>query len=1023
MTSYLKNILNLLLLLVVASTASAATPKNIVLILADDLGWADTTLYGMTSLYETPNIQRLAARGMTFSNAYASPICSPTRASIMTGQNPARFGMTAPAAHLPAERFEAIASTNGPPHQKSTNVRSATRLDPQLPMLGKVLKDAGYSTAHFGKWHLGREPHSPLERGFDVDIPHWWGPGPKTSYLAPWGYANPKFKEGEPGEHIEDRMAREAVAWLKQRDRRKPFFMNYWQFSVHAPFGAKPELIDRYRRKLGNSVAGLAKPEIREKLLAAHKPATGLPQQSPTYAAMVHSLDDAVGSLLDALDAEGLADETVIVFYSDNGGNIHCGLEETDASGNKYITAITSNHPLRGGKGGIHEGGVRVPAVVVWPGITKPGTRSDVRIQATDLYPTILRMLNVERPKNHVIDGVDFAKALRGEQMDRGPMFTHVPGHGGTPHWLPPSTSVHHGDWKLIRTYHYGDNGKHEYRLYNLHQDIGESKNLAAAHPQRVKELDKLIEDYIAEAEVVVPLPNPNFDPTKFESSNIGMQRGGLKMPRSFQLALPKTGAGHPAKAVNQKSMLGWIAKGAEATVAGDSLRISPTGRQPFIANAKVRASGPVEVRLRIRAMKKGTGRLQWRTEGQDKFPKRGQSKSFEVEGGGWRELSIPFDNKGRVIHLRLFMSDSKQATEVDWIEIGSKNDKLKDRQRWDFKQRKQPDQKPQARSKRQVRPAQAPFSLNETFEDFDPARFQTRIPNKNTEVRNGVLWTRGQSGGKYPPMVYLGVNGKDLDISFRYRHLQRGGMVWFFVDGDDGFGSVDHMLRVKLNRTGVQLQIDAHSLDPNHPDRQNNGRPADQVSGAYRLNQKLPQEDLDLTANVWRAVTLAFRGATVAISVDGKAWNKTLKHACFNQTKRKLLWMQKGGDKGLEIDDIKVTEFAARDAVPAAKPQTSRPDGAQPNVILSLADDLGYGDVGCYGAPDVRTPNMDRLAAEGVRCTDGCAGFPVCSPSRAALLTGRYPARFGPTYEDHYGGSLSFSKSRDFQVKSGGDR
>ncbi len=155
-----------------ASAAVAKPRKNIVLILADDLGWADTTLYGKTSLYETPNIQRLAARGMTFTNAYAaSPICSPTRASIMTGQNPARHGMTSPAAHLAEVRFDAIASENGPPHQKSTNVRSATRLDPSLPTLGMMLKSAGYATAHFGKWHLGLEPHSPLELGFDVDIP------------------------------------------------------------------------------------------------------------------------------------------------------------------------------------------------------------------------------------------------------------------------------------------------------------------------------------------------------------------------------------------------------------------------------------------------------------------------------------------------------------------------------------------------------------------------------------------------------------------------------------------------------------------------------------------------------------------------------------------------------------------------------------------------------------------------------------------------------------------------------------
>jgi arylsulfatase A-like enzyme len=912
----MKLILCLIPLLLMAATAAAESPKNIVLILADDLGWADTTLYGKTSLYETPNIERLAARGMVFSSAYASPICSPTRASIMTGQNPARHGMTAPAAHLEVERFEAIASDTGPPHLKSTNVKSATRLDPELPMLGNLLKEAGYSTAHFGKWHLGRKPHSPLERGFDVDIPHWWGPGPKSSYLAPWGYANPDFKEGKPGEHIEDRMAKEAVTWLKNRDRSKPFFMNYWQFSVHAPFGAKPELIEHYRKKLGSSVDGLSKPEIREKLLTAHKPGTGLPQQSPTYAAMVHSLDDAVGSLLDALDAEGIADETVIVFYSDNGGNIHCGLEETDASGEEYITAVTSNHPLRGGKGGIHEGGVRVPAVVVWPGVTEPGSRSDVRIQSNDLYPTILRMLNVERPNDHVIDGVDFAKALHGEEMDRGPMFTHVPGHGGTPYWLPPSMSVHHGDWKLIRTFHYGEDGGPDYRLYNLREDIGESRNLAATHPEKLKELNKLIENYIAEANVVVPLPNRSFDPAKFDPSKIGVQPGGLKMPRGFKGKPTVERGPKPISTVNREAMLGWLAKNAEATVEGDSLRISPAGRQPFIANAKVRANGPVEVRLRIRTQKDGMGRLQWRTEGQETFPKDAQSKSFDVVGGDWQEFAVPLAIEGRLVHVRLYMSDSKRPTEIDWIKIGPEEGTAKGRERWDFKQSesaKKPSQNPAVQSQRDAKFEQAPFSFSETFDEFDPARFQTKIPNGNTQVRDGVLWTRGESGGKYPPMVYLGVEGKDLEISFRYRHLEDGGMVWFFVDGDDGFGSVDHMLRVKLNRTGVQLQIDSHSLDPNHPDRQNNGRPADRVSGAYRLNKKLPQEDVDLSANVWRQVKVVFQGDTVTISVDGEQWSTTLKQACFNATKRKLLWMQKGGEKGIEIDDVKVTAAAGR--------------------------------------------------------------------------------------------------------------
>ena len=184
-----------------------------------------------------------------------------------------------------------------------------------------------------------------------------------------------------------------------------------------------------------------------------------------------------------------------------------------------------------------------------------------------------------------------------------------------------------------------------------------------------------------------------------------------------------------------------------------------------------------------------------------------------------------------------------------------------------------------------------------------------TEIPNENTEVRDGVLWTRGESGGKYPPLVYLGVDGKDLTITFRYRHLEQGGMVWFFVDGDDGYGSVDHMLRVKLMRTGIQLQIDSHSLDPNHPDRQNNSRPADKGSGAYRLNTKYPRESIDLTKNRWHDVKIQFSGETVTINLDEKKWKKTLKHACFDQEKCKILWMQNGGAEGVELDDIHVTQ------------------------------------------------------------------------------------------------------------------
>ena len=198
-------------------------------------------------------------------------------------------------------------------------------------------------------------------------------------------------------------------------------------------------------------------------------------------------------------------------------------------------------------------------------------------------------------------------------------------------------------------------------------------------------------------------------------------------------------------------------------------------------------------------------------------------------------------------------------------------------------------------------------FSVREDFgPDFGAKKFLTPIPNKNTSIRDGVMWTRGSSGGKYPPMVYLALAGKDLTMSFRYRHLEKGGMLWLFVDGDDGYGSVDHMLRVRLNRDSVVLEVDAHTLDPKHPLRQNTRAP-DPVSKAYRTNEHFPAEKVDLSANEWRTVKLAFRGDTVDMSIDGQ-WTRTLQRPNFDATKRKLLWMQNGGAAGIEIDDVVVT-------------------------------------------------------------------------------------------------------------------
>ena len=497
-----------LFLITLTGIAHATSEKpNVVFILADDLGYADTTLYGHTKLYHTPNLERLAKRGLLFTRAYAaSPLCSPTRASILTGQTPARTGFTAPTGHTPKVVLKATVTPASNPANKARGTNSITRLDSDLPTLGKQFKAAGYTTAHFGKWHLGPAPYSPLQHGFDVDLPHFNGPGPAGSFVAPWKFKN--FKANHPGEHIEDRMASEAVKWLDSVPAGQPFFMNYWMFSVHAPFDAKRELIDKYRSKID---------------LAA-------PQKSPTYAAMVTSMDDAVGTLLDAIEKTGRTGNTIFVFTSDNGGNMYNGIREKDASGKPFVATPTSNAPLRGGKANPWEGGTRIPQIISWPGVTKPGTTTDIVTHSTDFYPTLLTGLGIKYPDQHPIDGVNIMPALRGQQKDRGPIFTYFPHNPPVPDWIPPSITVTAGNWKLIRLFHQGQKGKHAYHLFDLANDIGETNNLATSHPEKVTRLDTLITAHLTATNAVVPQPNPKFDPEKYNPASIGKQPGGLKI-------------------------------------------------------------------------------------------------------------------------------------------------------------------------------------------------------------------------------------------------------------------------------------------------------------------------------------------------------------------------------------------------------------------------------------------------------------------------------------------------------------
>lgn len=473
-------ILALALCLGIASARAADAPRpNILFILADDLGWRDTSAYGSPFL-ETPNLERLSDRGRLFTRAYAAnPLCSPTRASILTGLDPARIGFTKPAGHLKGVRLNAGLMSQTPAHLPAIQATSITRLDTNYFTLGEVFKEAGYATGHFGKWHLGSEPYSPLQHGFDVDIPHHPGPGPAGSFVAPWKF-NPELNfQGEPGEHLEDRMATEAIAWMRE-NRDKPFFLNYWCFSVHAPFDAKTNYIEEARSKVD----------------------PGLPQRSPTYHAMVRSMDDAIGRLLDELDVLGIADNTLVIFFSDNGGNIHSRVDDD--------VPPTSNAPLRGGKATLFDGGMRVPMIISWPGRVLTNSLTDALFSSVDFYPTLLELLHLDPKPGQYFDGVSQFDSWFRSGAPRREMFSHFP------HYTPatgqkPATAMWDDHWKLIRYHSDGAGQSDRFELYTVTTDQGETHNIAGSDPQRVAAMNRKIDEYLERIEAIVPVKNESY--------------------------------------------------------------------------------------------------------------------------------------------------------------------------------------------------------------------------------------------------------------------------------------------------------------------------------------------------------------------------------------------------------------------------------------------------------------------------------------------------------------------------------
>ena len=439
---------------------------NIVFILVDDMGWKDPGFMG-SDYHETPHIDQLASEGIVFTNAYANaPNCAPSRACLLSGQYVPRHGVFTVNS---AERGSAKKRKLIPPKNK-------TELNGKVITIAEALKEQGYSTCHIGKWHMGDDNEtSPEAQGFEVNIAGDHSGHPNT-YFGPFNMTN--LTTDVPNEYLTDRLTDEAVQYIKSHTN-EPFFLYFSHYSVHTPLQAKDSLIQKYKQK-----------------------GVGKLHNHPTYAAMVESTDQSVGRVLKELEQQGISDNTIVVFFSDNGG---------------YGPA-TSMAPLKGSKGMMYEGGIREPLIVRWPNKIKESSRCDVPVMGTDFYPTFM----------DVSGAIDISQTLDGESLlpilidssaslNRESLYWHFPAYlqgyrnmkDSMGYWrTTPASAIRKGDWKLIEFF---EDGKLE--LYNLKEDIGESFNLADTYPDKLQELYADLKAWRADCNARIPFEkNPLYE-------------------------------------------------------------------------------------------------------------------------------------------------------------------------------------------------------------------------------------------------------------------------------------------------------------------------------------------------------------------------------------------------------------------------------------------------------------------------------------------------------------------------------
>ncbi|MBL9150835.1 MAG: sulfatase [Verrucomicrobiales bacterium] len=483
-----------------SSPVFGADRPNVVVFLADDLGQRDLGCYGST-FYETPHLDRLASQGARFTDAYAAcPVCSPTRASLMTGQWPQRLGITDYiGAPLTPEQWKRNTQLLPAPY--------ADRLPLDAPTLAKAMKAAGYATFFAGKWHLGPEGWWPENQGFDINRGGHdrGGPYGGKKYFSPYG--NPRLTDGPDGEHLPDRLAAETATFIEE-NRDRPFFAYYSFYDVHTPLMAREDLKKKYeakRERLG----------LQEKWGREGERDVRLVQEHAVYAGMVEAMDQAVGRVLAKLDELGLADNTLVIFTSDNGG-----LSTSEGW-------PTSNLPLRGGKGWLYEGGIREPFIARWPAVIKAGSVVSDPVSSPDLFTTLLDITGSSPLPGQKLDGVSLMPAFQGKPLPERSLFWHYPHYGNQ--GGAPGAAIRRGDWKLIEWYE--DN---RVELFNLASDLAEQQDRAAMEPATVERLRSELKSWQQEVGARFPIPNPAFNASQPNGRAANRPSAGKTQPRKI---------------------------------------------------------------------------------------------------------------------------------------------------------------------------------------------------------------------------------------------------------------------------------------------------------------------------------------------------------------------------------------------------------------------------------------------------------------------------------------------------------